>query len=118
MEIFHSLEQSPIVSDFEVLEFRTWEEGFYYKIKIHIQDGSLLFAREFFNRNERHYSYHWQSSEGGLLIRWDDAPHHRHFSTFPHHKHVGETVAASLPISLVQVLEEIAQKVLRKDRRN
>ena len=118
MEIFHSLEQSPIVSNFDVLEFRTWEDGFYYKIKIHIQDGSLLFAREFFNRNERHYSYHWQSSEGGLLIRWDDAPHHRHLSTFPHHKHVGETVAASLPISLVQVLEEIKKKVLRNDGRN
>ena len=118
MEIFHSLEQSPIVSNFDVLEFRTWEDGFYYKIKIHIQDGSLLFAREFFNRNERHYSYHWQSSEGSLLIRWDDAPHHRHLSTFPHHKHVRETIAASLPISLVQVLEEITKKVLRNDGRN
>jgi hypothetical protein len=45
VEIFRSLEQSPIVSDFEVLEFRTWEDGFYYKVKIGIQDGSLLFAR-------------------------------------------------------------------------
>jgi hypothetical protein len=47
VEIFHSLEQSPVVSDFEVLEFRTWEDGFYFKIKIVIQDGSVLFAREF-----------------------------------------------------------------------
>ena len=114
MEIFHSLEQSPIVSDFEVLEFRTWEDGFYYKIKIGIQDGSLLFAREFYNQNERHYSFHWQDARGSLLIRWDDAPHHRHLSTFPYHKHLGEIIAESLPISLAQVLDEIALKVLKK----
>jgi hypothetical protein len=114
VEIFHSLEQSPVVLDFEVLEFRTWEDGFYFKIKIVIQDGSVLFAREFYNQNERHFSYHWQSSEGNLLIRWDDAPHHRHLSTFPYHKHIGESVTASLPISLTQVLEEIAQKVLKQ----
>ena len=74
----------------------------------------MLFAREFYNQNERHFSYHWQSSEGNLLIRWDDAPHHRHLSTFPYHKHIGESVTASLPISLAQVLEEIAQKVLKQ----
>jgi len=54
------------------VEFRTWEDGFYFKIKIGIQDGSLLFAREFYNQNERHYSYRWQASGGNLLIRWDD----------------------------------------------
>ena len=115
MEIFHSLEQSPVVSNFEVLEFRTWEDGFYFKIKIGIQDGSLLFAREFYNQNERHYSYHWQDTGGDLLIRWDDEPHHRHLSTFPYHKHLGESIISSLPISLPQVLEEIAQKVLKNN---
>jgi hypothetical protein len=114
VEIFRSLEQSPVVSDFEVLEFRTWEEGFYYKIKIGIQDGSLLFAREFYNQNERHYSFHWQDVWGSLLIRWDDAPHHPHLSTFPYHKHIGETITESLPVSLSQVLDAIAQKVLKK----
>ena len=108
MEIFRSLEQSPIVSDFKVLEFRTWEDGFYFKIKIGIKGGSQLFAREFYNKNERHYSFHWQDVRGSLLIRWDDAPHHRHLSTFPYHKHIGETIVESFPISLAQVLDEIA----------
>ena len=114
MEIFHSLEQSPVVSGFEILEFRTWEDGFYYKIKIGIQDGSQLFAREFYNQNERHYSFHWQDARDILLIRWDDAPHHRHLFTFPYHKHLGESITESLPISLAQVLDEIAQNVLKK----
>jgi hypothetical protein len=108
VEIFHSLEQSPIVSDFEVLEFRTWEDGFYYKIKIGIQDGSLLFAREFYNQNERHYSFHWQDANGVMLVRWDDAPHHRHLTTFPYHKHIKDQVVESLPVGLPQVLQEIA----------
>jgi hypothetical protein len=108
VEIFHSLEQSPIVSDFEVLEFRTWEDGFYYKIKIGIQDGSLLFAREFYNQNERHYSFHWQDANGVMLVRWDDAPHHRHLTTFPCHKHIKDQVVESLPVGLPQVLQEIA----------
>jgi hypothetical protein len=51
---------------------------------------------------------------GVLIIRWDDAPHHQHLSTFPYHKHVGETITESLPLSLTQVLDEIAQKVLKK----
>ena len=92
--------------------------GFTIKSRFTFKMAACFLHGSFFNRNERHYSYHWQSSEGGLLIRWDDAPHHRHLSTFPHHKHVGETVAASLPISLVQVLEEITKKVLRNDGRN
>jgi len=114
VEIFRSLEQSPVVSDFEILEFRTWEDGFYHKIKIGIKDGSLLFAREFYNQNERHYSFHWQDARGTLLIRWDDAPHHHHLSTFPYHKHIGESIVESLPIPLAQVLDEIALKVLKK----
>jgi hypothetical protein len=49
-----------------------------------------------------------------LLIRWDNAPHHRHLSTFTYHKHLGEIITESLPISLAQVLDEIAQRVLKK----
>jgi hypothetical protein len=62
VEIFHLLEQSPIVSDFEILEFRTW----------------------------------------------DDAPHHRHLTTFPYHKHIKDQVVESLSTGLPQVLQEIA----------
>ena len=110
MEIFHLLEQSPIVSNFEILEFRTWDDGFYFKIKIQIRDGSLLFAREFYNQDDRHYSFHSQDAKGGLLVRWDDAPHHRHhrqLMTFPYHKHIKDQVVESLPVGLTQVLAEI-----------
>ena len=109
MEIFRLLEESPAVADFEVLDFRTWEDGFYYKIRIKIRDGSLLFAREFFSQDERHYSFHWQDAQGILLSRWDDAPHHRHLPTFPHHKHFRNQILESSPVNLSLVLEEKTQ---------
>lgn len=28
--------------------------------------------------------------EGSLRVRWDNAPHHTHIATHPHHKHVGD----------------------------
>lgn len=28
--------------------------------------------------------------EGSLRVRWDNAPHHPHIATYPHHKHVGD----------------------------
>jgi len=49
MGIFHWLETSPVVREFEVAEFREWAGGCYYRIAVTLKDGSLLHAREFFN---------------------------------------------------------------------
>ena len=83
MGIFHWLETSPVVREFEVAEFREWASGYYYRVDVTLRDGSLLHAREFFNPEERHYSFHWQTAAGALIVRWDDAPHHRGLETFP-----------------------------------
>jgi hypothetical protein len=42
------------------------------------------------------------------VLRYDNAEHHQHVKTFPHHKHVGRKVVATLEPTLKQVLEEIA----------
>ena len=111
MGIFHWLETSPVVREFEVAEFREWAGGYYYRIAVTLKDGSLLHAREFFNAEERHYSFHWQAEGGTLIVRWDDAPHHRALETFPYHLHEGEEVKMSLPVSLREVLAEIAKRI-------
>lgn len=113
MGIFHWLEASPVVRAFEVVEFREWAEGFYYRLAVRLHDGSLLHAREFFSADERHYSFHWQTAEGALIVRWDDAPHHRELETFPYHVHEGEAVKQSLPVSLREVLAEIEKQAGR-----
>ena len=110
MEIFLSLERHPEVFSWDTLEFRAWPDGYYYRIAINLSDGSILHAREFFDSRERHYSYHLQNAEGAMLCRWDDAPHHKTIASFPHHRHEGETIHESAPMSLSQVLDFIAER--------
>ena len=48
-----------------------------------------------------------------LLIRWDNALHHKHISSFPHHKHISDekNIFDSHDISLKEVLEAISAKI-------
>jgi hypothetical protein len=45
-------------------------------------------------------------------MRWDNAPHHYHLLTFPHHKHTAKGIVESLEISLPEVIEEIRQQLV------
>ena len=56
------------------------------------------------------YRYNYVDSEGNLVFRYDNTPHHRDVPTFPHHKHVGE--GRILPSS-APFLEEVIHEVLR-----
>jgi hypothetical protein len=38
------------------------------------------------------YRYHCQDEQNRLIFRYDSTPHFRGLSTFPHHKHLPETV--------------------------
>ena len=58
-----SLEDVSVVGDFEVLDFKTFESGWYYKIKVVFTDGSVLHAREYVDDTERNYAFHWQDAE-------------------------------------------------------
>ena len=111
MGIFLSLEASPAVRGFDVVQYREWDRGYYYRVVVTLTDGSSLHAREFFNGDERHYSFHWQTADGAMIRRWDDAPHYSQLETHPHHVHEGESVHASLPMSLKEVLAEIEKKL-------
>lgn len=53
------------------------------------------------------YIYHYQSADGALIFRYDNAPHHREVKTYPHHKHIGEAVVEARPPDLSEVLREI-----------
>jgi hypothetical protein len=61
MEILESLKNSEIVVDSQVREFKEFK---------------------------RNYSYHWQTPKGKIIVRWDNAPHHKDISTFTNHKHI------------------------------
>lgn len=54
------------------------------------------------------YRYQLQQSDGKLVARWDNAPHHKHISTFPDHRHDElEIVFPSPPMDVPKVLAVI-----------
>ena len=56
----------------------------------------------------RRRRYSFQVLQGNqAIVRWDNAPHYRHLSTFPHHKHVGEGVEDSEEMDVSKVLIEL-----------
>ncbi len=67
---------------------------------VRLEDGDIIKDR---------YSYHYQKSNGDLVFRYDNAPHHPEIETFPHHKHVesDDNVIASQPPDVSEVLVEI-----------
>jgi hypothetical protein len=77
VEILRLLDASPVVQDYEVLDFKTFGDGWYYKVEVEFEDDSVLHAREYVDEEDRTYSYHWQDESDRLRIRWDNAPHQR-----------------------------------------
>ena len=89
----------------------------YFKGMLEFMDGSTLRFIEFVETHEVEevkrlkYKYHLQSETGDLIARWDNVPHHRDISSFPHHKHDKNGVHPSEPADLKSVLDEIIEHV-------
>lgn len=113
MEILKLLDQTTWIESYDVIDYRKWNEGYYYRIKIQIENNTLLFVREYYDKSERIYSYHWQDVNNELIIRWDNAPHHRQLKTFPHHIHTSDGIFDNSEISLREVLENIQKQLSR-----
>lgn len=58
MEIIKLLEKSVIVADFHIIDFKSWNEGYFLKLKIELTNNTLLFASEYYDDNIRNYSFH------------------------------------------------------------
>ncbi len=107
-----SLTVSPIVKDIEVLEeFITSVSG-YLECRALMIDGSVLYISEYFTicRDEikrDKYSYHLQKDDE-LLIRWDNAPHHKELPTFPFHMHKKDSVQEHKEMKVEEVLIELS----------
>ena len=52
------------------------------------------------------YRYHYQELSG-VVLRYDNAPHHPEVVTHPDHKHIGGDVVASSHPTIEQVLLEV-----------
>ena len=114
-DIKASLTASSIVMDIEILdEFITSVSG-YLECRLLLIDNSILYISEYFTisgdaiKREK-YSYHHQNNNV-LLVRWDNAPHHKELPLFPYHVHRKNGVFESKEMSVDDVLKELAETI-------
>ncbi|MCP5104436.1 MAG: hypothetical protein GY950_13695 [bacterium] len=102
-------EYSSIVSNYSVSEHKKYGPAYSLVAGIEFIDGSILYIKDYlFIDGKRKYSYHWQTGKSDLIARWDNSPHHKNISTFPHHRHLPDQVTASQARSLREVIETIS----------
>ncbi len=112
MDVFKWLNDHTLVSSYIVNDFKKSDAAFYLNLKAVFIDDSELHVREYVDIDHRKYAFHWQSSNGELILRWDNAPHFRNIVTFPHHKHLALCeITESHDISFDEVLSFIQLKL-------
>ena len=110
-EIISALKKSAIVLDVEVLELVDEDSVKLIKIKAVLKENRLLFITELHTKDYQKYSYHCQNNDGDLIVRWDNKPHWKDMSTYPHHKHENDQVSPSHRVKIVDVLDHIEKKI-------
>jgi hypothetical protein len=85
---------SPTIVSFHYHQEGTIGNVGYFRVRCTLIDGSELQPTERVRDVGdalaiEKYSFHWQNKDGTPIYRWDNAPHHRDLSTFPHHLHAG-----------------------------
>jgi hypothetical protein len=115
-EIISALRQSAIVLDVEVLELIDEDSVKLIKIKAILKENCLLYITELHTKDYQKYSYHYQKNDGDLIARWDNKPHWRDMSIYPHHKHENNQVSSSHRVTIADVLDQIEEKItVQKD---
>lgn len=72
--------------------------------RFHVDAGEVVVTK---------YSYHWQGSDGALLRRWDNAPHHPEVATHPHHVHLESEGVRSHAMFTAEELLSVVSAELR-----
>jgi len=104
------LKESSIVES--ILSIDSDAYGDYYRLKIQARliNGWKLNVWEHAMPGFIRYAYHI-SKGSELIIRWDNAPHHKKIATFPHHKHVGEIILESNEVEIEDILRELEKMI-------
>ena len=112
LEIERLLAESPIIRS---RDLKIEDEDDTLKIFGHLLfvDGSLLYFFEYYMLDElKKYRFHWQTRDGKMIARWDNAPHFASMRSFPDHKHTPVGVLPSKQRTLRDVMGEIEQEML------
>jgi hypothetical protein len=55
------------------------------------------------------YRYHFQDEQNNLIFRYDSTPHFPDLPSFPHHKHLFDTVIACEKPYIADVIQEVME---------
>ncbi len=91
----------------------------YLKGRLIFVDSSILEIAIFTSESRNSvsvdkYRYHYMDNQGQMMFRYDNAPHHREISSFPHHKHTPDGTIQSITPSLRDILNEVSAIIIRK----
>lgn len=78
---------------------RFWDGSLLQFVEVLFESGVILIKTD--------YSYHYQDGDGNLIFRYDNAPHHPEINTYPHHKHLPDSIVPAASPHLGDVLREI-----------
>lgn len=84
-----------------------------YKAVVLLKDSSRFHINEVWLDGKLHkYAYYWLTGTGKLIQGWDNAPHHPHLQTSPHHTHIApDQVSESDVKTLNQALGILSQRL-------
>ncbi|MFH1774431.1 MAG: DUF6516 family protein [Methanobacteriota archaeon] len=109
------IKESKIIAD-DKIHFKFERNTAFIRGTLIFVDGSILRFMEFIDMlNKLHrYRFQWMDSKNYLIRRWDNAPHHKEISSFPHHTHIQgkSNPVASRDITLEEVLDFIEGEIL------
>ncbi len=96
-------------AEFDILRFDATSgiiEGVvYFANGSRLEFSELIFIE---NRRPTKHEYRYQFIQNDVAVfRYDNAPHHEHITTHPHHKHVGAKILPAIEPDFGQVLNEV-----------
>jgi hypothetical protein len=109
-DTLQKLYQFTHAKDIQVIEFYETQELQILSANALLKDGSKIYVHERISLDKSHYSYHWQDRDDNLMLRFDDAPHHKEIETFPHHQHEGEEIKPLKQPTFDHFLQKISQR--------
>lgn len=91
---------TPQIIHWEIVREEAQGDVGLFRYRLTLCDDSLLEMFELFAVVDevvrvQKYSFHWQTREGGLIKRWDNAAHHPEVTTYPHHVHDGAELSVA-----------------------
>ena len=92
-ELVNTLKRHPLIVETDVISKQTVDAEGYIRLIAKFINGNELHIFEYQIRSDvKKYAYHLQDSGGRFILRYDNRSHHPEIETFPHHKHLVDSV--------------------------